>query len=100
MMWQTMQNFVVQQQMQMAQIMERQNTRDRQFGDVLAGMLKKQGISFEEVKKEEDETPKDVPAASAARAAPVAVVDGPVIEEINTEDEEEWPKEAEKALRA
>eukprot|EP00973_Karenia_brevis_P037656 5196402-Karenia_brevis.AAC.1 len=42
MMWQTMQGFFVQQQMQMSQIIERQNTRDRQFGEVLAGMIRKQ----------------------------------------------------------
>eukprot|EP00973_Karenia_brevis_P008428 1140104-Karenia_brevis.AAC.1 len=33
-------------------------------------------------------------------AAPVGATDGPSIEEVNTEDEDEWPKEAEKALRA
>eukprot|EP00973_Karenia_brevis_P014511 1979421-Karenia_brevis.AAC.1 len=68
-----MQAFFVQQQVQMSQIIERQNTRDRQFGDVLAGMMKKQGLTLEEKSEPQD----DANAAPAGAAAPVGANEGP-----------------------
>eukprot|EP00973_Karenia_brevis_P014510 1979420-Karenia_brevis.AAC.1 len=74
MMWQTMQSFFVQQQVQMSQIIERQNTRDRQFGDVLAGIMKKQGLMLDEKSEPQHD---DANVAPAGAAAPVGANEGP-----------------------
>eukprot|EP00973_Karenia_brevis_P060943 8474480-Karenia_brevis.AAC.1 len=53
-------------------------------------MMGKKGVEF---------VPKEECDQDAAASGQRQVVDGPQIEEINTDDEEEWPKEADKALR-